>query len=87
MATLSNKFHELGNWHNKISMGTIVTKEALSDPNLLKLSPKELKEVINKAVKTLGKFEDYITGADKCVNEIKPFVYEKLGRETEIPTK
>lgn len=87
MTTLSNKFHELGNWHNKISMGAIVTVEDLSDPNLLKLPPEELKKVIDKTVKTLGKFGDFIEGADKCVNEIKPFIYEKLGRDTEIPSK
>ena len=84
MTTLSNKFHELGNWHNKIGMGTIVTIEVLSDPNLLKLPPAELQEVIDKAVKTLGKFEGFVTGADKCVNEIKTFVYEKLGKDTQI---
>ena len=84
MATIRNKFHELGNWHNKISMGSIVTKETLSDPSIAKLPPEELKEILGKAVKTLSKFEEYIDGADKVINEIKPFVYERIGGDTEI---
>ena len=43
MATIRNKFHELGNWHNKISMAVIVTKEALADENLWQLSSQSLK--------------------------------------------
>ena len=84
MATLRNKFHELGNWHNKVSMGSVVTKELLSDPNITKLPEDELRKVLVKAVKNLAKFEEFIVGADKVVDEIKPFVYEKLGGDTEI---
>ena len=87
MVTLRNKFHELGNWHNKISMGSIVTREILSDPKLMHLPPNELKKIIAKAVKTLDQFEEFIAGADQCVEEIKPFIYEKLGADTEIPLK
>lgn len=87
MSTIRNKFHELGNWHNKISMGSIVTKEALSDPNLTKLPPEELKKVIEKAIKTLTKFEEYITGADQVIDEIKPYIYEHLGGDTDLSQK
>jgi len=87
MATLRNKFHELGNWHNKVSMGSIVTKEALSDPKITKLPEDELKKVLAKAVKNLAKFEEFIAGADKVVDDIKPFVYEKLGGDMEILPK
>jgi len=87
MSTLKEEFHALGNWHNKISMGSIVTREMLADPNLIKLPHEELKKIIAKAVKTMGQFEQFISGADKAAEKIKPFVYEKLGRDTEIPQR
>ena len=87
MATIRNKFHDLGNWHNKISMGSTVTKEALSDPDLTKLPPEELKKIIDKSVETLGKFEGYIIGADKVTNEIKSYIYENLGADTDLSQK
>ena len=86
MPTIRNQFHELGNWHNKIMMGAITAKESLDGAD--KLSPTELTEIMGKVVKILGKIEGYVRGADEAVNFIKPFVYEKIGGDTEIlPTK
>ena len=55
MTTMRDKFHELGNWHNKISMAAIVTREVLSDEELGKLSPQAVKERIGKSVANLEK--------------------------------
>lgn len=87
MTTIRNKFHELGNWHNKISMATIVTREALEGIDLDKMSKEEVSEIIQKVVKDLGRFEGYIIGVDKVVGEIKPFIYAKLGKDVEIVLK
>ena len=87
MATIRNQFHELGNWHNKISMAAIVTKEALTDENFAQLSSQELKERIERAIKNLNKIEEYIVGADETIGAVKPFIYEKIGGDTEIPTQ
>lgn len=84
MATLRDKFHELGNWHNKISMGAITAREFLSLMVKRKLSKKELKGTIEKSVKILEKIEGYIEGADKTIDSMKPFIYEKIGGDTEI---
>ena len=87
MATLRNKFHELGNWHNKISLVAIVSKEILADIDLAKISKEELAEILEKSVKDLTKVVGFIAGADKCVDGMKSFIYEKLGGDTEIVPK
>ena len=87
MATIRNKFHELGNWHNKISMAVMVTKENFADENLWQLPSQELKERIEKAIKDLNKIEQFIVGADEAVGAMKPFIYEKIGGDAEILTQ
>ena len=82
MVTLRDKFHELGNWHNKISMGAITARESLIGKG--KLSGKELKVTVEKSVKILEKIEGYIEGADKTIDSMKFFIYEKIGGDTEI---
>ena len=85
MPTLQDKFHELGNWHNKISLASIVTRELLADSEKRRLSREELGKVIAKAVKNLSRMEGFIVGADKTVDGIKPFIYERIGGDTDIP--
>lgn len=84
MAILRDKFHELGNWLNKISWVTIDTKDTLEKIDLDKLSKEELSQLIQKVVKDLGKVEGFIVGADKSTEKMKPFVYAELGRDAEI---
>ena len=85
MATVRDKFHELGNWHNKISMGAITAREALQDAaQLFRVGQKES---IEKAIKILGKIEGYVKSADQTVSSIKPFVYEKIGGDSNISPK
>lgn len=82
MATVRDKFHELGNWHNKIGMGATTAKEALVEAR--NFSEKELNEAIEKAIKTLVKIEGYVRDADKISECIKSFIYEKTGADAEI---
>ena len=82
MPKIRNQFHELGNWHNKISMGAIIARESLDGAD--KFSRADLGKVIGKVIKILGKIESYVHGADRTVNSIKSFVYEKMGGDTEI---
>ena len=44
----------------------------------------ELKERIEKAIKDLNKIEQFVVGADEAVGAMKPFIYEKIGGDTEI---
>lgn len=84
MTTLKDKFHELGNWHNKISLAAITTRESLLEKDIAKRPERELGETIEKAVKALQKIEGYIAGADKTIDAIKPFIYERIGRDSVI---
>ena len=84
MATIKSKFHELGNWHNKMSLAAIVARESLTDKDVAGLSGQELKALINQTGKTLEKIQRFIAGADKVIDEIKPFIYEKIGADADI---
>lgn len=87
MATVREKFHELGNWHNKISMAAVVTGELLADKGIAKLPEHELKQVLDKAARNLKKIEQSAVGADKAVDEVKSFIYETVGADTQILPK
>jgi len=85
MTTVRNKFHELGNWHNKISLAAIVTREAIGETNLTQLSEFQLRKVATKAIDTLNKIEQYVANADKTIDDMKPFIYQKIAPDTNIP--
>jgi hypothetical protein len=87
MPTLREKIHELGNWHNKISMAAMVGRAALEEKDVADLSVSDRKKVFEKMFTTFKKIEQYIIGADGVVDDIKPFVYDKIGSETQIPAK
>ena len=84
MATVRNKFHELGNVHNKISMAAIVTRAALEKKAPDQLSADELKELVDKAVKNIKKIEQFIIDADETIGSFKPYVYKTLNPDEEI---
>lgn len=85
MATVRDKFHELGNWHNKISMAAITARESLQATK--QLSSSELSEAVEKAIKILNKIEGYVQSTDQVVSLIKPFVYEKIGADVKVYPK
>ena len=87
MVTVRNRFHELGNWHNKISLAAIVTRETMNEKKLTQLSEAQLKKVTAKVIATLRKIEQYVIDADKTIEEIKPFIYAKIGPDTEISSQ
>ncbi len=85
MSTIRDKFHELGNWHNKISMAAITAKESLQATK--ELSDLELTQAVEKAIKILGKIEGYVQSTDQLVSQIKPFIYEKIGGDVAVSPK
>ena len=87
MVTLRNQFHELGNWHNKISIAAIVTRESLTQKQPADLSLPEMRKLIEKVVTHLNKIEDFISKADETVMAIKPFIYETMGADIEVPRR
>ena len=83
--TMRNKFHELGNWHHKISLAAIVSKEMLIQNDITQLSKEELKNTVTEVINYLHQIDTFIIGVDKAVEEMKPFIYERIDPEEEIP--
>lgn len=84
MATVRNLLHEVGNWHNKISIIAGVTRELLTDKDITGLKPPEIKEKISKVIKALNQVEQNAVEADKLVVELKEFVYKLVDPDTEM---
>lgn len=84
MTSIRKKFHELGNWHNNISMAAIVTKEDLHNCDVSESALPDIKKMMEKTIKNLNKIEKFVAAADDAVNVMKPFIYEKIGADTEI---
>lgn len=84
MSTLRDNFHELGNYHNKISIASIVTRELLEENDIYKMEAKDLRKIVNKAIKNLQRIEEVVIEADELVTGIKPYIYEKVRPEQEI---
>jgi large subunit ribosomal protein L29 len=67
MATIRELFHEIGNWHNKISVGAGVTKEILKQK-----SKEELQKTLEDDREKLRQLRfDLSAGKVKNVREIR----------------
>ncbi len=84
MTTFKSKFHELGNWHNKISLASIVLKEMLLQKDLATMTKEELADITQKAIDILEKIEKSAIGADHVVQIIKPLIYQRIGADAEV---
>jgi len=78
MPTIRKLFHELGNWHNKISIGAGVTRELLKQ--------KSRKPSSNAMfIKRLTELERLIIGSDKTLHKLKDKVYKIVDPDTGEP--
>lgn len=84
MATIRELFHEIGNWHNKISVGAGVTREMLNRKSKDNPLPTELKDTL---VKKLTELEQLAVGADKVLVKLKDIVYSIINPDTSEPKK
>ena len=75
MATIREIFHEIGNWHNKITMCAGVTKEMLKREYKDRPLPQEAKDAL---IKKLSELEQYAVGADKVLLQLKGIIYKKV---------
>jgi hypothetical protein len=78
MATVRNTFHELGNWHNKISLAAMVTREALETSDWSTLTPEEQLALHSRAIKAFTQIEGFVLGADQTVQSFKNYIYKQL---------
>ncbi len=82
---MRDKFHDLGNCHSKISLASLTIKESLLGNDVATLSKKDLKELIDSSITILNKIETYVRDADKTVEDVKQFIYKKVGADALIP--
>lgn len=78
MATIREMFHEIGNWHNKISTGAGVAKAIIVHDAKKKPVTKINKEIFRR----LGELEKLTLGADKALHKLKDVVYHKVNPDT-----
>jgi hypothetical protein len=84
MVTIRELFHEIGNWHNKISVAAGVAKATLKQKT--KTNPSgsaEVQDILGK----LSQIEQHALGADKALRKLKNTIYEKMDPDTARPKK
>ena len=84
MATIRELFHEIGNWHNKISVGTGVTREMLKQKFKDNPLPEELKDML---IKKFNELERQVMGAEKVLVQLKDMIYSMVDPDTGKPKK
>lgn len=82
MATIRELFHEIGNWHNKISVGAGVAKEMINQKLKNSHLSLELKEMLTKK---LTELEQYAIGADKVLIQLKDIIYSIVNPDADNP--
>ena len=78
MATIRAMFHEIGNWHNKISTGAGVTKAIINHD----AKKKPITKINTQILRRLTELEKFTLGADKALNKLKDVVYQKVNADT-----
>lgn len=84
MPTVRNKFHDLGNRLNKISLAAMVTQEALKNVSVDEGNPEEIKQAIDKAIDSFQKIGQFVADADEVIGSFKPYVYKTFDPDAEI---
>lgn len=83
MLTIREKFHEIGNWHNKITVAAGVAKAILREKTADNQDVASVKDMINR----LTEIEKHAIGADKVLNELKNILYAIVDPDTATPKK
>jgi hypothetical protein len=83
MTTIRDMFHNIGNWHNKISLGAGVTKVELKQ----KFKDKPLPQEIENLITRLTELERHSVEASKALNQLKDVVYGIIDPDTDKPKR
>lgn len=79
MVNIRDSFHEVGNWHNKISIAAGLAKAVLK--NKTNPSPQDIEEIMS----LLESIEKNAIGADKILIKLKEDVYGIINPDTGGP--
>ena len=80
MTTIRDLFHEVGNWHNKISVGAGVARMELKEG-----FPTDTPAEIEKALKRFNELEQHAIEAGKTLQELKKIIYGRFDPDTGKP--
>ena len=83
MAKIRDLFHDVGHFHNKISVGAGIAKMELTRNFKGKLLPPETKKTLSR----LNELEKNAIAASAMLNQLKDTVYGILDPETEEKRK
>lgn len=80
MAKIRELFHEIGNIHNKITVGAGVTKMDLKSAR-----PASRPRIIQKTLRKLTGLERHALEASKILNQLKDIIYNVIDPDTGKP--
>ena len=83
-ATIREMFHEIGNWHNKITVCAGITKE-LTKKCLRENPKKDLRDKLSAISKNLSRLIKNTKKADRKFRKIHDRVYEIIDPDTGKP--
>jgi hypothetical protein len=78
MAEIKDLFHDLGNCHNKISLGAGIAKMELTSDFKDKPMPEEIKKVLDRLVE----LERHAIEANAKLKQLKNVIYEIIDPDT-----
>jgi hypothetical protein len=79
MAKINDLLHEIGNWHNKISLGAGIARMELEHDFKDKPMPPEIKNTLGKLIQ----LEHNTIEANASLKQLKNAIYEIIDPETD----
>lgn len=83
MTELKELFHQVGNWHNKISVLAGLTKAELKKQFKDSVIPEEIEKVLAR----LTLVEKHAVEVSSLLNQLKDLVYKKIVPDIKRPKK
>lgn len=74
MAKTQELFHEISNWHNKISVVAGVACELLKHKGLDTLTQNELTEKNSHLISIFNQIEQFVFGANKAIAQLRDII-------------
>ncbi len=84
MPTISEQFHAIANFHNKISIPVGCAREFLKAMPLDTLTKDQLKAKQEEIVVLFDKVEKNVLDAAQIMTSLKEFIYKKIDKNTEL---
>ncbi len=84
MPTISEQFHTVANFHNKITIGAGCARELLKAGPLDAMTKNQLKAKQEEMVILFNKIEKNVLDAAQIIESLKEFIYKKVDKNAEL---